>query len=115
MTQRSEGARIAELLMRHEACPQGVLWARRFSTLEELWQACPEIEWMLWALERFGYRGHRRLRLFAVACARRHAELLMDPRSREAVAVAERYAAGEADKDSLLAALEAGRTAAAEA
>jgi hypothetical protein len=49
-----------------------------------------------------------------VACARRHWDLLVDPRSREAIAVAERHANGEADADALLAALGAGRAAAEE-
>jgi hypothetical protein len=97
--------------MRRGACPEGVLWARRFLTLEDLWQHCPQIEWMLWGLSQLDYRRDRRLRLFAVACARRHWDLLLDARSREVIAVAERYAHGEADEDDLVAAREAGRAA----
>lgn len=42
---------------------------------------------------------HRKLRLFAAACARRVLSLVEDERIREAIQLAERYADGNADED----------------
>src|SRR5688572_26674975 len=50
-------------------------------------------------------KGSGRLwRLFAVACARRHADKMRDVRSRDALGVAERFADGKATLDELRAA-----------
>jgi hypothetical protein len=50
--------------------------------------------------------GKRKLRLFACGCCRLIWELLPDPRTREAVKVAERFAEGQASKDELQAAFQ---------
>jgi hypothetical protein len=46
-------------------------------------------------------RNHRKLRLWSCACCRRLGELLTDPRSWNAIEVAERKADGLADKDEM--------------
>lgn len=59
--------------------------------------------------------GRRKMRLFACGCCRQIEELLPDARTRKALAVAEKYADGDADDGQLVAAmLEANKTAAKE-
>lgn len=61
---------------------------------EAEWLTCPDPHRLLDVL---GDRpSERKLRLFACACCRRHWHLLIDPRSRQAVEVAEKFADGEA-------------------
>jgi hypothetical protein len=75
--------------------------------------AVTEVEWLACTdpgvlLRRARFRSYRRkCRLFAVACCRRVWHLLVDERSRHAVAVAERHADGAATDGELLAASEA--------
>ena len=64
----------------------------------------------LWALRAVD--GHdREIRLYAVWCARRVKHLMTDPRSIDALAVAERYANGLATDEQLAAARAAARGA----
>ena len=68
----------------------------------------------LWALRAVG--GHEReIRLFAVWCARHVQHLMNDPRSLDAIDVAERFAHGQATADELAAARDAARAAARDA
>ena len=65
----------------------------------------------LWALRAVG--GHEReIRLFAVWCARHVQHLMNDPRSLDAIDVAERFAHGQATADELAAAWAAANSAA---
>ena len=65
----------------------------------------------LWALRAVG--GHEReIRLFAVWCARHVQHLMNDPRSLDAIDVAERFAHGQATADELAAAWAAASSAA---
>jgi len=105
--------RLSNFLQRSGACPEAVFWSRQFSSLEDLWQRCPRTEWMLWSMAQLGYRGARRLRLFAVSCARRSQPLLVDARGVQAIEAAERYANAQAGIDDLRRAFRAAREAAA--
>jgi hypothetical protein len=64
--------------------------------LEQEWLAGSDLEAMLHQIRETG--SDRKVRLFACACCRRVWHLLTDRRSQEAVAVAEAYADGQADK-----------------
>lgn len=105
MSQRRDD--IEGILRRQRACPQAIPWATRHATLEELWQACEAPDWMLWALDAFGFRGDRKLRLFAASCALRAQRLWSDPQSTRAIDVATSAAAGKAGPAELSAAREA--------
>jgi hypothetical protein len=82
---------------------------------EDEWLASSDPYPMLRPCRR-AIRSHpRKGHLFAVACCRRIWPLLTDPRSREAVEVAARYAEGLADAEHLQAARTAAEAAHAEA
>ena len=61
-------------------------------------------QWLLWVATRPGVLTDKELRLFAVFCARQVEHLLVDQRSRDAIAVAEKFANGEATPEELAAA-----------
>ena len=69
---------------------------------EQDWLECTAPEWLLSFLH--GKASERKLRLFACACCRQAWGLLADPRSRNAVEVAERFADGLATREDLRAA-----------
>jgi hypothetical protein len=73
---------------------------------EREWLDCADPEPMLRLLLESPARSERKLRLFACACVRRSWASLTDPRSREAVKVAERFADGRASEGLLLSANE---------
>jgi hypothetical protein len=76
---------------------------------EEQWLTAPDPSPMLVHARLLG--DDRKRRLFACACARRVADLFIDPASERAVATAERYADGLAGKKDLHAALAEARVA----
>jgi hypothetical protein len=71
--------------------------------IETEWAACAVADKDTGAMQDYlqDKGGVRRLRLFACACCRRIEALLIDPRSRRAVGVAERYADGAASDEEL--------------
>lgn len=87
-------------LVRIGACNEAVEWAKAYPSLKAAWKACERADWMLWLLAKsgnpkWGTKEHRRTVRVACACARTVAHLWTDPRSEAAVALAERYGAGE--------------------
>jgi hypothetical protein len=100
----------------HHACPEGREWAiANCSNMQEAWDKAPDPSWVLWIATRQGVLTDRELRLFAVWCARQVQHLLTDPRSVNAIDVAERYANGEATDEDLAAARDAARAVAYDA
>jgi hypothetical protein len=105
MSQRKDP--IEKILVRYRACPEAIPWASGFATLEEAWQACEAPDWLLWALDAFGYHGERKLRLFAASCALRVQRLWDDPQGTRAIAMATSVASGNAASADLPAAYHA--------
>jgi hypothetical protein len=94
---------LADLLRTVGACDEARYWARPYESPAAAWEACEQPEWMLWALDRCGLWDDRLARRFMAWCARSTPlldgrttwDLLTDGRSRAAVEIAERMAAGE--------------------
>jgi hypothetical protein len=95
-----------------DACQEGRDFAIQFSTMKEVWDKCPNLNWLLWILERTKSPRDSQLRLFSVWCARNTplqggrvtGSLLTDKRSIDAMDVAERFAHGKATEEELAAA-----------
>src|SRR4051794_40527937 len=87
---------VTEVLSQFEFPEKLGRYARRFETLEEVWANCPRADWMLWLLEAFNRGSRKGLRLFICTLARRWWVFMPDVRSRRAVDLAERFAAGDA-------------------
>jgi hypothetical protein len=97
---------VDALLGREPAVHEGLL-------TEEDWQEYPHVDSLLEFLRDKG--DSRRWRLFAVACCRRIELLIVDARSKRAVEVAARHAAGRATDEELSEAREVAREAEREA
>jgi hypothetical protein len=99
-------AQIEKFCSIHNACQDGREGAvKNCQTMREAWdKARPD--WVVWIATRHGVLTDKELRLFAVFCAREALALLPspDPRSVEAVNVAERHANGQATDAELSAA-----------
>jgi hypothetical protein len=104
-----------------DACQEGEVFAKKYNTMAEVWDACPRADWLLWILTAIDApAADKTQRLFAIWCARHTpmhdgrttSVLLTDPRSIEALEVAERFAHGNATKEELAAARAAARAAA---
>lgn len=95
---------IEQFCDKHNACPEGREWAlANCEDMQEVWQTAKP-EWLLWIAIRPSVLTEKELRLFAVFCARSVEHLLTDDRSRNAIAVAERFANGQATVEELAAA-----------
>jgi hypothetical protein len=103
---------IKEFCDKHKACKEGRDWAlANCESMIDAWDKLPP-KWLVWVATRPGVLTDKELRLFAVHCARSVEHLLTDQRSKDAIAVAERFANGEATDDELEAAREAAWAAA---
>ena len=106
----------AEFCDQTKACEEGRIFAVNHKTMAEVWDNCPKVEWLLWMLEAIDApKDEKNLRLFAVWCARntpltdgrKTGDMLTDPRSLNALDVAERFAHGQATRGELAAARDA--------
>ena len=102
-----------------DPCDEAAAWLDTQPDPQTAWQTCPRSSWMLWVLDELGYHDERVLRLFACWCARetplpdgrKSWDLLVDPRSRSAVELAERFAVGAASPEDLALAESSARSA----
>lgn len=77
-------------------------FARRFSSMEEVWDNCPRSDWMLWMLENLNVPYSRRgIRIFICKSARRWWSFLPDIRSQRAVEAAEKLSQGQLSRGAL--------------
>jgi hypothetical protein len=103
---------IEQFCEKHGACEPDQTWVlANCKTMREAWDHAPEPGWVVWIATRPGVLTERELRLFMCFCARQNWHLLTDPRSRNVVEVAERYADGRASQEELAAARVAAWTA----
>ncbi len=102
---------IKEFCDKHKACKEGRDWAlMNCKSMVDAWDKLPP-DWLVWVAMLPGVLTDKKLRLFAVFCARSVEHLLTDQRSRDAIHVAERFANGEATDQELAAARAAARVA----
>jgi hypothetical protein len=111
----------AEFCAATKACEEGREFALRYTSMAEVWDACPRPNWLLWIARKVNQLpDDRTLRLFAVWCARHTpledgrvtGDLIRDPRSLAALEAAEKYANGQATDGELTAAYRADAAAA---
>lgn len=86
---------VQYVLRQFGACPEALEWALDCHSLEQLWEDCPDPEWLLLSLKGLDHCEEPKLRLFAVACARRHSALFSDERCCRILEVAEAVATGK--------------------
>jgi hypothetical protein len=95
---------IEQFCTKHRACKEGKKWALASCvSMKEVWEKAKPA-WLLWVATRPSVLTDKELRLFAVFAARQVQHLMTDPRSIEAINVAEKYAQGKAAHDELVAA-----------
>jgi len=98
---------VSRYLVRHQACADSLPWAGQFTTLEELWQHCPNPDWLLWGLKYTSFQDQLALRRWACRCVRRVWDWIGNDTSRRALEVAERFTRYEVSPDELTAAWQA--------
>ena len=91
------------------ACDDAIKFADKHLSLKSAWEVCQRPDWMLWLLASIEHQDDKNYRLYACWCVRNTPlhdgrtvwDLLTDPRSKNAVEVAERYAVGDATQEEL--------------
>lgn len=78
--------------------------------MKEVWEKAKPA-WLVWVATRPSVLTDKELHLFAVYCARQVQHLMTDPRSIEAIDVAEKFAQGKASDDELAIARAAAKAA----
>jgi len=113
------GKHWTDRLVALDACPEAVVWARTYPTLDAAWSACDRADWMGWLV---GMTTPDRRAM--VGCAAEIARAVLhvfedtcpgDARVRDCLDVCDRYAREEAGEDELRAARAAARAADASA
>jgi len=92
---------VKDFCKKHKACKDGYRWGLKYETMERVFAEGDDSGYIIWAVTRKGVLTDRELRLFACFCARQNWHLLTDDRSKRAIEIAERYAAGLATDDDL--------------
>ena len=110
--------KLSSILSRLDACAEARKWAKSQPDLQTAWRECRRSDWMLWLITRTTLdQNDRRLRL--ISCDFAEAVLIYVPagedRPRQAIAVARRFATGEAPREEMAAASAAARDAARDA
>lgn len=93
---------IQHLLERFGACPEAVEWAGDKESVYQLWDDCPNPEWLLVAFKILGLRRDPCLRYFAICCAQRHKALFANDRLTEILDTAEGHAVQSQTTDGTL-------------
>lgn len=92
---------IEQFCTKHRACEEGKEWAlASCASMKDVWEKAKP-EWLIWVATRPSVLTDKELRLFAVYCARQVQHLMTDPRSIEAIDVAEKFVQGKASDDEL--------------
>ena len=95
-------------------CPSFIKFAEKFDTLEEMWDACEDSDWMVW----LAYKLQIPVKTLVLAkglCANTARHLMQDTRSIDAVDAAIAFGRGKATKKELAAAHRAAKKAAEDA
>ena len=84
-----------------EPCSEALEWAKKYSTVQEAWDACERGDWLAWFAGRVGLTPKRRrqLVLAAVDIAETVAHLNPDPRVMEAITAARTWANNPTEKN----------------
>ena len=92
---------IQEFCDKHSACSDGRQWAiDNCTSMADAWHKLPW-NYLTWTAYRKGVLTDVELRRFAIFCARQVQHLMKDPRSINAIDVAEKFLNGAASKADL--------------
>ena len=92
---------VMKFLKEHGAGRELEMFGAGQTSLARFWRRCPNVEWLLWTLEKLHQNSLEELRLLACWCARNVWSAMSDDRSRQAVILAEQYARGQCTRPEL--------------